>query len=214
MSFIKQIQTTFPNIALVTYIQQIENKLEGCKTILDIGCGDSSPLRLLSKEYDKTGIDGHKQSLELSKKRGIHNQYIQLDVRKLSTKIKPKSYDAVIALDIIEHLPKKEGYLFLKSLERIARKVVILNTPNGFVEQHNENNNLQEHLSGWSVDNFRAKGYQVLGMYGLKSLRGEGGNLKLKPTFIWGIISILTHYVFTRNNPESAFSLMAIKKFR
>jgi len=214
MAIIQQIKKALPNIALVTYIRQIESNLESCQTILDVGCGDSSPLRLLSGSYEKTGVDGYKKALEISKKGKIHDQYIQLDVTKLSDNVKGESYDAVISLDVIEHLPKKDGYQFLKSLEKAARRVVILNTPNGFIEQHNKSNQLQEHLSGWSVEDFRSQGYQVLGMYGLKSLRGEGGNLKFGPTLIWGIVSLLTHYIFTKNNPKYAFSLMAIKRLK
>lgn len=214
MSLLYQLKATFPNFALASYARQIEDNLKGCETILDVGCGDNSPLSLLSKKYDMTGVDGFKKWLEKSRKKKIHDDYVRLDVRKLPSKFKRKSFDAVIALDVIEHLPKDQGFKFLKDLESIARKVVILNTPNGFIDQHNEENKLDEHLSGWSIKDFKSQGYKVLGVYGFKPLRGEYGRLRIQPRVFWGIVSLLSHYLVAKNHPKYSFSLMAIKKIK
>ena len=212
MNIINQFKQTFPNFSLVTYIRQLEDNLDDCKTILDVGCGDISPLRLLRGEYKLTGVDGYKPAIEASRKKGIHNEYKALDIKDLNKYFKNKSFDAVVALDVIEHLKKEEGYKFLNDLERIAKKRVILVTPNGFVDQHNNTNNLQEHLSGWSPNDFEKLGYKVYGIYGAKFLRKEEGSLALEPKAIWGIISEITHYLITKHYPSWSFSQMAIKK--
>ena len=47
-------------------------------------------------------------------------------------------------------------------------------TPNGFVRQHEYDcNPLQVHRSGWTVDSFRRRGYEIYGIGGPKALRGE-----------------------------------------
>ena len=210
----------FPNFNLVTFITSVEKNLTDCKTILDVGCGDNSPLRLFQGNYKTVGMDGYKKAIDISRRVKIHNKYIVGDIRKILTKVNPKSFDAVIALDVIEHLTKHDGYQFLTDIEKIAKKRIIIVTPNGFMVQKNNINNLQEHLSGWTVRDFEKKGYRVKGLYGLKRIiepfRTDSGGFKYKPKLLWGIFWGLaleiTHYTFTKNHPKHSFSLLAVKR--
>jgi len=212
MEIIEKIRKTFPNMALFTLALELEELLKGCEEILDLGCGSNSPLSLLSKKKYLVGIDAYKNSIKESKKRQIHDKYFVMDVLKIRNKFKKKSFDAVIALDLIEHLKKSDGIKLLAIIEEIARKKVILLTPNGFINQRDINNNMfQEHLSGWGIRDFKKSGYKVQGKYGLKMLRGEMANLKWKPRFFWGIVSELTHFLYTKKNPEKSFSLLCYK---
>lgn len=211
---------TFPNFNLVTFITAVEANLNDCETILDVGCGDNSPLRLLNNRYCLVGVDGYKKAIDLSKKRKIHSKYIFCDVRDISNKVNRKSYDAVVALDFIEHLTKDDGCKFLNDIEKIAKKKLIIVTPNGFIVQRNKSNRLQQHLSGWTADAFRKRGFKVKGLYGLKVIllpfRSEYAECKFRPKwfwgFIWGLLSEITHHLFTKNHPEKSFSLLAVKK--
>ena len=212
------LKKTFPNFVSVTIIYELEKYLSGCKRIADVGCGDASPLRFLENKYFTLGIDGHKDSISTSKKNKIHNEYIIGDIKKLKKLVKKKSYDAAVALDVIEHLNKKDGYKLLDDMEGIARKSVVILTPNGFVPQFNKDNKLQEHLSSWSVDDFLKKGYKVQGIYGTKFcniFRNEDATLKFKPRFFWGlvwaILVLITHYSYTRDHPEYSIGLLATK---
>ena len=59
--------------------------------------------------------------------------------------------NACVALDVIEHLVKPDGIKLMRDMETIAAKKVIFFTPCGFLPQHHTtNDDLQEHLSGWS----------------------------------------------------------------
>lgn len=211
MNTIQKIKSTYPNLALGLYVDFIENNLKDCKTVLDIGCGNDSPLKHLSKKFTLAGVDGYEEAIQESKKRKIHSKYYKLDIRNLSKKFKPNSYDAVVALDVIEHFHKKEGYKLLKDMQKIAKKKVILNTPNGYIPQHDVHNDLQEHLSGWTTKDFKDKGFKVYGMYGLKALRKYQAEIRLKPKFLWGMTSIATHFFITKHIPIIAFSLTAVK---
>src|SRR5688572_21983719 len=108
-------------------------------------------------------------------------------------------------------LNKKDGYRLLKIMNKIAKKRVIILTPNGFVPQTGKDNELQEHLSGWSVSDFRKMGFKVLGRYGLKNLRKEKAELKYKPKVIWSLISEASNILYTKNNPKEAYSLLCYK---
>lgn len=217
--FIGLFKKTFPSFVLATFIIEIEKYLDSCETVLDVGCGDNSPLGFFEKKYKTLGIDGYKASVQLSKKKELHDDYIVGDIKKLTTLVKAKSFDAAIALDVIEHLEKEDGYKLLKDMERVAKKRVIIITPNGFVPQYNKGNKLQAHLSGWSVDDFKKLGYKVEGIYGTKFcnvFRNEEAQLRFKPrilwTFVWGVIVEVTHHLYTKKNPERSIGLLAVKK--
>ena len=202
-----------PNDVYFYYFKSLESALSNCESVLDVACGNNSPLMHCKKTFRSTGVDIFEPYLVESKEKGIHDDYIVSDVSNLDQKIGADSYDAVIALDLIEHLPKKLGFKLLESLERIARKKVVIFTPNGFLEQTPyDNNPWQEHQSGWDVDDFKKQGYFVEGQGGWKPLRGERSKIKYRPHFFWSRISFLSHNFFY-SKPESCFQLFCVKKF-
>lgn len=211
MNIIKNIKKTFPNLALFTLSLELENLLSDCDSVLDLGCGDNSPIGFIKRKGYLVGVDGFKKSILKSKKLNIHDKYLHKNILDVKKDFKKNSFDAVVALDVIEHLPKKDGYKLIKIMEHLAIKKVILLTPNGFVNQTGEGNGLQEHLSGWSVADFKKSGYNVFGRYGIKSLRGEKAELKYRPKIFWGLISEISNLFYARRNPKKAYSLLAIK---
>lgn len=216
MNLIEKITRLFPNLAFVTYTLELERLLADCDSILDLGCGVDSPLRYISAINKKftVGVDAYKPVIEQSKKKGIHDRYVLMNLSEIQRKFRDKSFDAVIALDVIEHFKKSDGEALRKGMERVAKKRVVISTPNGFITSETNavsDNPFQQHFSGWSANNFRRLGYQVIGMYGWKPLRAEGAILRFKPKLVWGILSELTHYLFTRNHSDYAFSLLAWK---
>jgi len=214
MNITKSLKKTFPNLALFTLAMELENLLSDCDSVLDLGCGDNSPLGFIERKRYLVGVDGFKKSILKSKKLNIHDKYLHKNILDVKKDFKKKSFDAVIALDVIEHLEKKDGYKLLKLMEHLASKKVILLTPNGFVNQTGEGNGLQEHLSGWSVSDFKKLGFKVLGRYGIKGLRGEKAELKYRPKILWGLISELSNIIYTRNNSKKAYSLLVYKNVK
>jgi hypothetical protein len=86
-------------------------------------------------------------------------------------------YDIVVALDLIEHLPKSDGYLLLYEMERVAKIAAIIFTPNGLVWQPpSENNPFNAHISGWTPKDLVRFGWGgTMGHGGLKFLTGPYG---------------------------------------
>jgi len=203
------IKMVFPDIPFATFGVLLKDELKDCESILDVGCGDNSPLRMIARKKELVGIDGYAGAINKSKKAGIHQKYIKMDIKDIGKKFKPKQFDAVVALDVIEHLKKKDGYNLLKQMEKIARKKVIVFTPNGFLPQIDKVNLLQEHLSGWDTKDFKAREYKVFGAKGLKIFR-KNAELRFKPKVISGILSEMSHYFYGKYHPEKSFSLFAI----
>jgi hypothetical protein len=112
----------------------------------------------------------------------------------------------------LEHLTKEDGYKLLKKMEIWAKKKIIILTPNEFIENDLFNGNrLQEHRSGWSVDELKKAGFKVRGCNGWKPLKGKATLLKYKPWIFWETISRLSQEI-TYFFPKLAWHLYAVKE--
>jgi hypothetical protein len=191
-------------------IEHVEKLLKPCDSLIDIGCGEASWLRFLSFRGTRLGVDGWEPAIRASQRAKIHDSYILSDIRSLA--LPAASADAVLCLDVIEHLPKNESREVVSMIDVLARRLVIIVTPNGFVEQIPvDGNEYQRHLCGWSVEELRAAGFTVYGMYGLKSARGPFGKIARSPRPLWWLISKLSEW-YVWNRPERAFGLLAVKQ--
>jgi len=211
--FFKKIHQNIYSKIFKSNFYELEKAVKDSETLLDIGCGTDSPIKYFSNNINAVGVDAFLPSIERSKSKNIHNEYLNIGVLDLDNYIQDKSYDCALASDLIEHLSKEDGLELIKLMEKKAKKRVIIFTPNGFLKQGEyDNNPWQVHLSGWSVVEMQEKGYKVIGINGWKPLRGEYSNLKYSPKILWMIISDITQF-FVRNNPKKAFQIMCIKEF-
>lgn len=194
----------------IWYHLMLRLSLRGCSSVLDVGCGASSPLVYAKANKITEGIDGFHASIAQSKKNKIHDSYRTGDIRRLGNLYAPKSYDAVIALDVVEHLTRKEGFQLISDMEAIARKKIVVMTPNGFYRQEDiDGNKLQVHQSGWSVKDFERLRFKVFGIRGLKWLRHEHATLRFKPWIFWGLISFVSEPLLTLF-PQWSYQIFAI----
>lgn len=205
--FIRQYQDIF-------YFKALERSLSGCRSVLDVGCGADSPLRRIKKTFKSEGVDLFKESIKKSKAQKIHDSYKICNIIKLGKVYKDKSFDAVIALDVIEHLKKEDSIKLIKDMEKIARKKVVLLTPNGFYHQDAyDNNPYQVHISKWGIKDLKNLGYRIHGLRGFKYLRGEYATIKYNPWLFWGALAFLSEIPLYLV-PKLSYHLFAIKKLR
>ena len=205
---------------LHTLVWELQRELKNCETVLDIGCGPSSPLQHVRNIRHSVGIEAFPSYLERSKKAGIHNEY--LSENALEVEFPPNSFDAVILIEVIEHLPEAEGMELLGRAEQWSRKKIIVSTPNGFVPQvEMDGNPLQKHLSGWTVATMRRMGYRCRGLAGLKWLRQEVSadsmgddlttSIRFRPRLFWFAVAALSQpilYYF----PSLAFEIFCVNR--
>ena len=183
---------------------------EGCTSLLDVGCGSASPLTRMPVSVGRTvGVDLlPPRSDERGRPASGHHEYIQRDIRLLGDRFPAGSFDVVAALDVIEHLEEQEGWQLLSAIELIARRRVIVFTPNGFLPQlAYDGNPHQVHKSGWTVDDFDDRGYQMIGVHGWKPLRSERATIAWRPRSLWGRVSLYTQGLFI-HRPRHAFQLL------
>ena len=191
--------------------EYLKKELRKCKSVLDLGCGERSPLRHIKNNPKfnnlySVGVDIFSpyimKNLEKDK---IHSKYLNQNIFDID--FPEKSFDCAIMFDVIEHFKRQNFLDFLPKLEKIAKKIIII-TPNGFVEQEAyDGNPYQEHLSGWTEKDFKSLGFKCFGLSGLKIFE----NIKIKPLFLKVFLSDVSQ-LFIYKKPRAAFHLIAIKK--
>lgn len=129
--------------------QRVMWEIRDCDSVLDIGCGTGEYLRaikLMRPDIRAIGLDPHEVSLDQS---GADAKILGAAPAKLYD-LDVKSVDAVLCLDVIEHMPKRDAIETLLLLKSIARKVVVVFTPRGLMPQPPAPDNpWQEHLCGF-----------------------------------------------------------------
>ncbi|MDI6777749.1 MAG: methyltransferase domain-containing protein [Patescibacteria group bacterium] len=196
----------------------LRKNLRDCESVLDLGCGPSSPLQYCENVSYSVGVETFKPYLDESKKRKIHTEYIEKRVEEVA--FPQKRFDAVIMIEVLEHLPEKNGYAMLEKAEKWAKKKVIVSTPNGFLPQNSyDGNPFQKHLSGWSIETMKRRGFRCRGLSGFKWIRQEAplegvgddfmASIRLRPRFFWFIIATLSQLI-TYFYPKYAFELFCV----
>jgi SAM-dependent methyltransferase len=180
-------------------------------TGLDLGCGIGSHLPFNSLKW--FGIDIHMPSLLNSNARPEYRGFICADLLHVDKVLQPKCVDTVIALDLIEHFNKRDAAELLTKMEALARRRVVVFTPNGYLEQDGRavsSNPWMEHRSGWTVAEMQGLGYDVIGWSGWRGFAGPHAYIwrRLRPLFL--ILSLVSQPFVERRAPI-AFHLLCWK---
>jgi len=194
-------------------VELLKKELADCKTVVDLGCGADSNLKYLDKSISTYGVDIYKKDLVIAKKNKTHKFFVLSDIVEIKKHFKKKSVDACVMLDVIEHLPKDRALKLIKDMEYIAKRKIIICTPNGFLPQgEGEDGDYQKHLSGWTSKQMRKLGFVVYGINGLKILRGEYHKIKFKPYFFWVLVSFFSQKLWCYKHPESSTAIFCVKE--
>lgn len=133
-------------------------------TVLDLGCG-------ILQATDRLGschlaVDCFDAYLDKIKGSGPTLKWNLRDVA-LGLPFPRRSYDHVLLLDVLEHLGEHYHACLLGEAEAIARKRVVVFSPDGMMPQEAwdawglGHNPLQAHVSAVHADAFRQRGYEV-----------------------------------------------------
>jgi len=88
-----------------------------------------------------------------------YNSYfglVRADAKRIP--FKTKSFDCVVAVELIEHLQKPDGYTFLEETKRIAKRRIVLSTPSGYFKSLCDTDE-EVHRSGWNKSELEKSGF-------------------------------------------------------
>jgi len=148
-------------------------------TVLSLCCGIGIELAPLSAK-SITGVDIAPQYIAELKKALPQVKGVVSDALAYIKKAKNDSFDVISLFDAIEHLTKEDGVELINECKRVARKHILLFTPEGYVRNEPHNawgiegaDHWQQHLSGWTMDELRNLGFTILHRQGGKTQHGE-----------------------------------------
>jgi SAM-dependent methyltransferase len=169
---------------------------------LDIGCSDGRGSELLA---GAAGCDIYEPGLRAAVESGRRRMPVVADLRRLP--YRDGSFDAVVALDVLEHFEKDDAMVVVGEMERVARRLVAIQTPSGFVPQPpSEAEPWQEHRCGFESADLTALGYEVVGVGGPKWARGDYASFRGGPLGAGvGVVGRLA----LRHQPDRSFHMFA-----
>jgi cyclopropane fatty-acyl-phospholipid synthase-like methyltransferase len=160
--------------------------LQPGSTVLDLGCGNGVPaLREIVRLHEGVGVDISKTQIDLAQANVPSAQLLHADAAELD--FPPRSFDAVVAFYVLEHLPREEhAHLLAKLFEWL--------TPGGFLLFSIEPEDEPAHVGKWlgkpmffsrfdaetTLGLVRAKGFEVLDSH--TAVQVEGAK---EVEFVW-----------------------------
>jgi ubiquinone/menaquinone biosynthesis C-methylase UbiE len=139
------------------------------ESLIDVGCGRGivgAMTRIYRTPKRLVGVDIFQDYIDFCKKYNIYDELHRLDLRRTPLPFQDNEFTVATCVETIEHLPKNHGEKLLEELHRIA-ETIIVSTPSVYFRQpksHVKNNPFQAHISKWTVEDFKKRGYNVKGV--------------------------------------------------
>ena len=144
-----------------TLRRKLEVHVRESDSILDIGCG-IRPLADLRFNNPMLCVDIYPPYLDRIKRDKLT---LLWDARKPLDCFIDQSYDVVALFDIIEHLDKETAVSLIFQAQSIARRKVVVFTPDGFLPQDSDawkmgGDEFQKHRSGFKLNELQDLGFK------------------------------------------------------
>src|SRR3989344_3051733 len=131
----------------------------GKKRVAEVGCGDAFGARLLASQGTRVdGYDFDPVFIDDARRVNADVPGMTFAVHDILKKPLPKKYEAVYALDVIEHIVPKQEKLFMKQvLKSILHKgMLILGSPNVTSQKYASAPSREGHVNCKTHDELRA----------------------------------------------------------
>ena len=133
------------------------------RVILDVGCGFGDWGFLIRTRKSGVlyliGVDIWRPYLKKLCSLKVYDELIQVKLPRIP--LKEKSVDISLACEILEHLPKRDGYELLRELERVTREMIVASVPLNLPQDEIHGNPFQKHISEWLPKDFARYGYEI-----------------------------------------------------
>jgi hypothetical protein len=144
---------------------------DGIQTIVDLGCRDCWHTAGLPGVTRHIGVEVWLPALERGLRKALaggipHFEAVYSDVLDYLGKYGDEHFDAVLAIDLLEHLDKDRALKLLGEMERTARLFCVTWTTMGYVRQgpydvDGQPNPFEEHKWGPVMETFTRRGWMA-----------------------------------------------------
>jgi len=180
------------------------------ESIVDVGCGRGiigALVRIYRNPSRLVGLDIYREYLNFCNWLNLYDELYEYDLRNIPLPFEEAEFDVATCIEVLEHLPKRQGLALLDDLERIA-KMVIVTTPNvSFQQDYYDGNPHQQHLSAWSLEDFKQRQYNVRGLGDLLIL---GRYIKYLSFFLSRFVYVIPTFAETilawKSNDQPSYS--------
>lgn len=150
----------------------IRDNIEQGDKLLSLCCGIGLELNLLLKRrinVEITAVDISAPYIAEIKREYPGFDVVRADATEYILSAPSNGFDVISIIDGLEHLTKEDGWKVLQECKRVARKKVIIFTPEGYLKNEPKNawgikgaDRYQLHLSGWSPEELESLGYKLI----------------------------------------------------
>jgi len=136
-----------------------------CESVLDLCCGFGEKLACTRAGF-RVGVDIHKPYLDVAcKKWGNRIYFVWEDALSYAFSC-AYPFDGILLIDAIEHLEKQRGLDLISRCQEIAKRRLIVFTPEGVCPQDHDTYEMggdyaQTHKSTWTAEEMRTLGFKV-----------------------------------------------------
>jgi len=180
-------------------------------SLLEVGCGTGKlmQVRHFNKCRLRVGVDVYPPYLLRCIREGLYDLCIVASATNLP--FREKVFDAVLCVEVIEHIPKAVGSRIIMEFEKLARRQVLISTTNiskdmldvATTDSGIENPHMV-HTSWWLPEDFRRLGYKVRGVYP----RGSNSSIFDPAYYLSNILPLIIICYF---RPEVAKAIICCK---
>ncbi|MGD2279475.1 MAG: class I SAM-dependent methyltransferase [Candidatus Omnitrophota bacterium] len=128
-SYYKGLKTPIGGAERFLWVNNTLLKNTAGKTILDIGCGEGTLLKMLKEKGNKVfGLDASREGLVACREKGIDSEVIDISTEKFA--FKNDTFDIVLCLETLEHL--ENPYHCILETKRVLKEggTFIVSIPN------------------------------------------------------------------------------------
>jgi SAM-dependent methyltransferase len=132
------------------------------KSVLDVGCGEGTLLKMIAERYPGVELAGSEFSdtaMQYCREQLPNANIFSLDI--LKDDVSRISYDLLISMQVLEHLA--DDVDALKRMRRMCRKYTLISVPGGQLDEHGRKNGHYRHYTKAElVQKMEQAGFRVI----------------------------------------------------
>lgn len=127
--------------------------------IIDLGCHIGDTFWYMKLSGNITGIDIFEDYFKICEERKIYSKFVTMNLNDLPSDY--GKYKTATSFFVLEHMSKQNGFELLRKMDLMAENIVILVPYGESIQEAQDSNQYQKHISAWYPEDFTKLGFNV-----------------------------------------------------